>query len=81
MFRQQDGEFVRILDDIRYGRNAQKALLRLRELCMRPLPSANGIKPTQLYSRNKEVDETNDRELARLAGEVLTFTSSDEVRF
>ena len=31
------------------GRNVQAALVRLRELCMRPLPATNGIKPTQLY--------------------------------
>jgi hypothetical protein len=46
---------------------------------MRPLPATNGIKPTQLYSRNNAVDETNDRELARLAGEVMVFSSVDEV--
>ena len=57
-----------------------QALARLRELCMRPLPATHGIKPTQLYSRNKEVDETNERELGRLAGNTLVFNATDEVR-
>ena len=47
---------------------------------MRPLPATHGIKPTQLYSRNKEVDETNERELGRLAGNTLVFNATDEVR-
>ena len=80
MFRQQEGgEFVRILDDIRYGRDVLQALTRLRDLCMRPLPSADGIKPTQLFSRNKDVDDTNEKELAKLTGDLMAFNATDEV--
>jgi hypothetical protein len=81
VFRQQEGsEFVRILDDIRYGRNVLQALTRLRDLCMRPLPSTDGIKPTQLFSRNKEVDGTNELELSKLPGNLMVFKAADEVR-
>lgn len=66
VFRQQDNTFVQLLDDIRFGRNVLPALRVLRERCMRPLPATHGIQPTQLYSRNKEVDETNEGELAKL---------------
>ena len=81
VFRQQEGgEFVRILDDIRYGRNVLHALTRLRDLCMRPLPSTDGIKPTQLFSRNKDVDGTNELELAKLKGDTMVFNAHDEAR-
>ncbi|GAX73971.1 hypothetical protein CEUSTIGMA_g1421.t1 [Chlamydomonas eustigma] len=79
VFRQQDGEFIKILDNIRYGHDIPAALKRLRELCMRPLLSSNGIKATQLFSRNKEVDETNIRELAVLKGATAVFGAEDEV--
>ena len=57
---------MQLLDDIRFGRNVLPALRVLRERCMRPLPATHGIQPTQLHSRNKEVDETNEGELAKL---------------
>ena len=37
VFRQSDDEFVRLLDDIRYGRNVPAALQRLVACCSRPI--------------------------------------------
>ena len=34
--------------------------------CQRPLPEKGGVKPTQLFSRNADVDRVNTAELAGL---------------
>eukprot|EP00798_Chlamydomonas_sp_ICE-L_P021499 gene21499-28480_t len=63
VFRQKDLEFVTLLDDIRYGRNPEAAIHRLKQLCSRPLINNTGIKPTQLFSMNRDVDNENIQEL------------------
>lgn len=78
VFRQSDEEFVAILNDLRRGRGHQ-ALAALQQRCARPLPETHGIKPTELYSRNADVDAVNTRELDRLEFELETFTSVDSV--
>jgi hypothetical protein len=42
---------------------------------------SHALLPVKLFSRNKEVDETNIRELAVLKGTVAVFEAVDEVRF
>eukprot|EP00195_Chlamydomonas_chlamydogama_P005406 CAMPEP_0202891832 /NCGR_PEP_ID=MMETSP1392-20130828/1784_1 /ASSEMBLY_ACC=CAM_ASM_000868 /TAXON_ID=225041 /ORGANISM="Chlamydomonas chlamydogama, Strain SAG 11-48b" /LENGTH=735 /DNA_ID=CAMNT_0049575693 /DNA_START=1492 /DNA_END=3696 /DNA_ORIENTATION=+ len=79
VFRQKDGDFVTLLDDIRYGRNVAAALEKLQRLCCRPLVLQDGIKPTQLYSRNKDVDDVNSSELAKLPGQPVAYSSLDDV--
>lgn len=54
VFRQRNPEFVRMLNDIRTG-NGRTAIQQLLQLCTRPLPEQNGIKPTQLFSKNADV--------------------------
>ena len=39
----------------------------------------NGIRPTQLFSRNKDVDDVNSRELGQLPGAPASFGSIDDV--
>jgi ATP-dependent DNA helicase PIF1 len=79
-YRQKDTEFLSLLDAVRDGgRQARKAVRRLVELCGRPLDTHSGIKPTQIFSRNKDVDDMNTQELAKLAGAKVTFGSKDDV--
>jgi ATP-dependent DNA helicase PIF1 len=67
VFRQSDLLFQRLLDAVRRGKRTRAALRKLVELCARPLPdNPDGIKPTQVYARNRDVDEVNDKELAQL---------------
>ena len=68
VFRQRNPEFVRMLNDIRTG-NGKAAIQQLLQLCTRPLPEQNGVKPTQLFSKNADVDTVNAAELAALEGE------------
>ena len=79
VFRQSDEEFVAILNDLRMGRG-QGALAALQQRCARPLPETHGIKPTELYSRNADVDDVNNRELERLDFEAVTFTAVDSLQ-
>ena len=44
--------------------------------CQRPLPEKGGVKPTQLFSRNADVDRVNTAELAGLAHPQATFIRS-----
>ena len=44
--------------------------------CQRPLPEKGGVKPTQLFSRNADVDRVNTAELAGLPHPQATLTCS-----
>ena len=68
VWRQRNPEFVRMLNNIRTG-NGKAAIQELLQQCSRPLPEQNGVKPTQLFSRNADVDTVNAEELRALQGE------------
>ena len=78
VFRQSDEDFVAILNDLREGRG-QAALAALQRRCGRPLPATHGIKPTELYSRNADVDAVNARELQSLDFPLETYNACDGV--
>ncbi|DBA72022.1 TPA: hypothetical protein ACH3X2_14301 [Trebouxia sp. C0005] len=78
VFRQRNPEFVRMLNDIRTG-NGRTAIQQLLQLCTRPLPEQNGIKPTQLFSKNADVDTVNAAELSALEGEEAVMDGLDSV--
>lgn len=80
VFRQQNNEFVDILQDIRTGRVAQQTLDFLRTKCERPLPPNEfGIRPTILHSRNRDVTRDNLAELRQLPGDLQIYESIDKV--
>ena len=76
VWRQRNPEFVRMLNDIRTG-NSKAAIQELLQRCSRPLPEQNGVKPTQLFSRNADVDTVNAEELRALQGEEVGSTASN----
>ncbi len=45
----------------------ENALREVVRCCQRLLPEKGGVKPTQLFSKNAEVDRVNTAELAGLA--------------
>ncbi len=49
-------------------------------VCACVCPTQDGIKPTVLYSTNKDVDSINNSELARLPGDSVLFKCRDTVR-
>jgi hypothetical protein len=58
----------------------QAALQELGRTCGRPLETQGGIKPTLVFSRNRDVDDTNSQELAKLPpNEPTTFKAVDTV--
>ena len=63
-----------MLNDIRTG-NGKTAIQQLLSLCTRPLPEQNGVKPTQLFSKNADVDTVNAAELKALQGEEVSLLS------
>ena len=79
VWRQRNPEFVRMLNDIRTG-NGKAAIQELLQQCSRPLPEQNGVKPTQLFSRNADVDTVNAKELRALQGEEVSSTTSNNCK-
>ena len=79
VLRQRDPRLVNALNDVRRGfvpvGGAASTLFRGLS---RPLPpSAEGVLPTRLHGVNANVDAENQRELARLDGEAVTFDARD----
>lgn len=80
VYRQQDAEFLSLLNAVRDGGSAARhAVRRLVELCNRPIDTSGGIKPTQVFSRNKDVDDMNTQALAKLTGTKVAFGSKDDI--
>lgn len=79
VFRQDEALFIKLLDYARRGVKSSAVLNRLLKECARPLAVEDGIQPTQVYARNKDVDTLNDQELGKLPGRRVTCVSRDEV--
>ena len=58
----------------------ENALREVVRLCQRPLPEKGGVKPTQLFSKNAEVDRVNTGELASLAQPEASVPSNPIIR-
>lgn len=65
-----------ILGEIRRGHVSSIARDALTQ-CKRELPTRNGVLPAKLYCTNRDVDVENAAELAKLTGEIHTYTSLD----
>lgn len=80
VFRQQNKQFVDILQDIRKAHIPPSTLEFLRTKCQRPLPPNEfGIRPTILHSRNRDVSRDNLVELQKLGGETVAYQSTDNI--
>jgi ATP-dependent DNA helicase PIF1 len=79
VYRQQNRQFIDILQEIRNGRVTSNTVNFLRENCERPLPAKMGIKPTILHSKNVNVAAENLRDLRKLPGEAVGYFALDEV--
>jgi len=68
--RQQDNDFVQLLNDCRSGSPSEKTIARLKA-AQRKSADAQGVDSrsivaTKLFSRNNDVDRVNLEELAKL---------------
>ena len=69
VIRQDNIEFANVLQEIRFGNVSEKTrelLLSRTGIWTRNTCNEDGIKPTLLYSTNKNVDELNNKELIAL---------------
>lgn len=90
VFRQRgDTKLMNILDEARIGELSSRSIEALRRHGKLPaaataisfgtsINDTEKITPTLLECRNREVDKANDTELAKLPGEVHTYTSRDK---
>lgn len=81
VFRQEDDVFVKLLNDVREGRAAatNAAMRELVGRCARPLDVKSGIKPTQVFACNRDVDAMNAREMAQLSSPMVRSPAHDDV--
>jgi ATP-dependent DNA helicase PIF1 len=67
IMRQTDLDFQEALNDVRYGNFSKKTKKLLLDCVDKNLENKVGIKPTKIYSTNFSVDETNEKELDKIA--------------
>ena len=65
MRQKDDMEFIKILNKLRYGNITKNTYLKLKELQNKSFDESH-IKPTKLFSTNKDVDRINNEELKKL---------------
>lgn len=75
VYRQEQEQFVDILSRVRDGEMTEDDMEVLRNTG--PVEEVNGVRPTVLYSRNRDVDYMNHLELSRLPGESKVYRSKD----
>jgi len=69
--RQNDSEFLEVLNTIRENRVSEKTKSILQT---RFSPKSDfGLEPTKLYSHNKNVDSENELELSKLSGKISEY--------
>lgn len=75
--RQSDQKYLEILNAIRDNDITEKILGRLQT---RFEKKTAVIEPTKLYSHNADVDAENERELAKIPGDILAYSMSHHGR-
>jgi ATP-dependent DNA helicase PIF1 len=84
VYRQRDAGFLSMLDEVRHGTvgPASQALLEqahAQAASRNPKDWDNDeIKPTRLYSTNRDVDALNERELSQLSGACRMYEARDQ---
>ena len=79
VFRQSEVAMVSALTKLRRGQLDDEVRAFITA-CTRALPAADdGIKPTVLYARNKDVDAENATNLGALPGDAIPFEAVDSV--
>ncbi|GJJ78194.1 ATP-dependent DNA helicase PIF1 [Entomortierella parvispora] len=76
VFRQKDHTFASMLNEVRVGEMRNSTIEQFQNLT-RPLPEADGLKPTELFPLRKQVDEANAAELLALTSESFFFKAKD----
>mmetsp|Transcript_2828 Transcript_2828/g.3755 ORF Transcript_2828/g.3755 Transcript_2828/m.3755 type:complete len:715 (+) Transcript_2828:105-2249(+) len=81
--RQENIEFISLLNKVRIGQVGEDDIRYLNSQCLisesKPIPT-DGIVPTRLYVLNKDVDEENNSSLRELEGKEVVCKSVDKWR-
>jgi ATP-dependent DNA helicase PIF1 len=72
-FRQRDQDFVRALNEARFGKLSAESIKMFASCVNRELKCEHGIEPTLLYALKKNVKEINDQKLEALPGDIYTY--------
>ncbi|KAA8909221.1 hypothetical protein TRICI_004611 [Trichomonascus ciferrii] len=77
VFRQQsDTKFIDLLNQLRLNQITDEGERQYKALA-REISNDDGIEPTQLFSRNHEVDSANRRRMDALGGPKFTYVAND----
>lgn len=81
IYRQKnDPEYLELLMDIRKGQPLKEETIEKLKSCVgKTLNCPDGIKPTYLYSRNKDVDDCNTKYLSLLPGSSYNYEMKEFV--
>lgn len=73
IFRQEDNDYKRILNQIRVGRITKSTVTKLNSLVGRKVDSSETILPTILYPTRRKVDAINTSSLLALKGDEYVY--------
>lgn len=79
VIRQQDVEFVNILEEVRMGRPSAKTIDTLNSRLITSadyIEQKHGITPTLIFSKKEDVDAENTRQLQKLDGESFFYRAT-----
>ena len=77
VYRQQDSEFVSVLQAVRTGNIDDVCLELLNSRVRARLDLSNGVLPTQIFTHKCDVDGVNQVELEKLKGSKMRFQATD----
>lgn len=77
VYRQQNGEWIDMLHEIRMGHISNEAVKLIQKTSSNELRNDLGIQPTILFPFNKNVEHTNNERLNSLPGEATVFEAID----
>ena len=83
VMRQGEDKFVRLLNELRWGKvsaASTAALLECQRKHKQPLAPSDGVEMTKLYPYNINVRAENEKHLESLAGELVTFKAEDSIK-
>jgi len=78
IYRQADNKFINLLQDVRNNYLSSKSFELLESLKREPQWPDDGIKPTQLYSTNEEVNNINIQELIKIPTSSIIYYARDK---
>ena len=78
IFRQTDGEYATILNQLREGKIKKKSYTTLLKYVGREIPDSLPVRPTKIFPVRHKVDSINMREMAKLSGDSITYSIKHE---